>query len=134
MVCSDHGSQTDTTYTCYSTSDSSIEGPTVSVPDPPSRGYHISAIVVPIVLIILLLVAVLVVVLAIVYLRYSRLKSEAPRMCPIESATARLLADSFGLATLGMEMIDDSTSLEFPRENLQFVKVLGKYKLCWEAR
>ena len=47
-------------------------------------------------------------------------------MCPIESATASLIAGSLGLATLGLETLDDSSSLEFPRENLQFVKVLGE--------
>ena len=44
-------------------------------------------------------------------------------MCPIvnESATASLIAH-----TLGMETVDDSSNnLEFPRENLEFVKVLG---------
>ena len=126
VVCSDRRSQTATTYTCYSTSDSSIEGPTVSLPLPPSASYHISAVVVPVIVIVLLLIAVLIIVLVMVYLRYSRLKAEAPRMCPIESATASLIAGSLGLATLGLETLDDSSNLEFPRENLQFVKVLGE--------
>ena len=124
-------SQPPTTYTCYSTLDRSISGPTASPLDPPSTSYHVSAIVVPVIVIVLLLIAVLVIVLVIVYLRYSRLKAEAPRMCPIvnESATARLIAESMPLATLGMETVDDSSnSLEFPRQNLEFVKVLGELR------
>ena len=51
-------------------------------------------------------------------------------MCPIvnESATASLIAGSMALATLGMETVDDSSnSLEFPRENLEVIKMLGEY-------
>ena len=118
------GSQTpSTSYTCYSSDSTVVIGPTVSLLPPPPNSYHITAIVVPIAIIIVVLVAVLVVVLVIVYLRYSRLKAEPPRMCPIESATASLIAGT--LAPFGLEPTENS-NLEFPRENLQFVKVLGQ--------
>ena len=125
VLCSSRRSKTPTSYTCYSSSNHSVEGPSVPPLFSPSASYPITVVAVPIVVIVVLLLVVLMVVLTIVYLRYSRLKSEAPRMCPIESATASLIAGSLGLATLGLEPSDDSNGLEFPRENLQFVKVLG---------
>ena len=127
VVCHRYRSQlsTSVSYTCYSSSDISVNGPTILLQPLPSTSFHITAIAVPIVIIIVLLFVVLVVVLVIVYLRYSRLKAEPPRMCPIgSSATASLIAGT--LAPFGLEPIESIVdTFEFPRENLHFEKVLG---------
>ena len=127
VICHRYRSQlsTSVSYTCYSSSDSSVNGPTILLQPLPSTSFHITAIVIPIVIIIVLLLLVLVVVLVIVYLRYSRLKAEPPRMCPIgSSATASLIAGT--LAPFGLEPIENIVdTFEFPRENLHFEKVLG---------
>ena len=127
VLCNDRRSQTPTDSTCSSTSNISVEGPPVSFPLPsfplppfplpPSASYHITVIVVVVVVVVIILLLIIL----IVYLRYSRLKVEPPRMCPVGSATASLIAST--LAPFGLELVENS--FEFPRENLQFVKVLG---------
>ena len=140
VLCNNRIPQTPTNYTCYSSSNGSVEyeGPTVcfnsptsmpptSMPPssiPPSSTSHpVTTIVVPIVVTVVIIIYLLIILIMIIVVRYSRLKSEPPRMCPVGSATASLLAST--LAPFGLEPLPDNNSLEFPRENLQFVKVLG---------
>ena len=95
----------------------SSEGPTTQPPQPPP--YHI---IVPIIVIVVIVVLLFIILVA--YLRYLRLKAEPPRMCPVGSVTASLIAST--LAPFGLQPVENSSS-EFPRENLQFLKVLGGY-------
>ena len=140
LVLCNNRTQTPTKYTCYSSLNGSVEyeGPTVcfnpptsmpptSMPPssiPPSSTSHpVTTIVVPIVVTVVIIIYLLIILIMIIVVRYSRLKSEPPRMCPVGSATTSLLAST--LAPFGLEPVPDNNSLEFPRENLQFVKVLG---------
>ena len=104
-----------------STSSPTSEGPTIQPPQPPPQSppYHI---IVPGIVIVITIVLLLIVLIA--YLRYLRLKAEPPRMCPVGSVTASLIAST--LAPFGLQPVENSSS-EFPRENLQFLKVLGGY-------
>ena len=95
----------------------SSEAPTVQPSQPPP--YHIIVPVIAVIVVIVLLSIVLV-----AYLRYLRLKAEPPRMCPVGSVTASLIAST--LAPFGLQPVENISS-EFPRENLQFLKVLGGY-------
>lgn len=131
VICSGH--ESDITYTCYS-SDSSAKGPAFLVTSSHSSGSQVAVITAPIVIFVVILLVVVVAVGVTVYLRYSRLKAEPPRMCPIDphsSVTASLIAAT--LTPYNFET-NESSHLEFPRENLQFVKVLGKQFLpCQSA-
>ena len=126
VLCNNHQSPASITYTCYSTSNDSAVGPTFTIYNLDSPSTFASyRIIVPVVVTVAVIVALLLVIL-VVYLRRSRVKAKPPQMCPIGSVTASLLAST--LAPFGLEPVE-SISFEFPRENLRFVKVLGKLKL-----
>ena len=124
VLCDIGQSSSRITYTCYS-SDSDAKGPTFTIP-PTSSNNFLFPVVATVVAIVLILSLVLLIVVACACVYYSRLKAEPPRMCPIDphlSATASLITAT--MAPYDMETTDGSY-LEFPRENLEFVKVLGK--------
>ena len=124
VVCSSQHPASVTRYTCFS-SDNDVPGPYVLIAATPTTSNQVIVIAVPVITFVVVLLVVIVTVLVVVYLRYTRLKAEPPRMCPIDghsSVTASLIA-----ATLSPYIFDstESSHLEFPRENLEFVKVLG---------
>lgn len=128
VLCNNHQSPASITYTCYSTSNGSAVGPTFTIDNPGSPSTFASyRIIVPVVVTVVVIVALLLVVL-VVYLRRSRVKAKPPRMCPMGSVTASLLASTLAPFGIGLEPVE-SISFEFPRENLRFVKVLGKLGL-----
>ena len=104
-------------FAAYQQFSPTSEGPTVSSQLPP---YHI---IVPVIIVVVVVVFLSIILIA--YLRYLRLKAEPPRMCPVESVTASLIAST--LAPLGLQPVENN-NFEFSRENLQFLKVLGEYR------
>ena len=123
--CSTHRLSSHTpSYTCFS-SDTQAPGPTVTLfPDRSSR-VPVVEIAAPLACFVSLLLLVIVVVMINVCVRYSRIKAEPRRMCPVPSHVMSSLIS----ATLTPYIFDeqpDNSHVEFPRENLEFVKVLGE--------
>lgn len=124
VQCSHHPLPTSTHYTCFS-SDNTAPGTSFTLFVSRSSSTHIVTIAVTLAIFVTVLLLVIVVVVVIVCLRYSRIKAEPRRMCPVPPH----IMNSLISATLTPYIFDeepDSSHLEFPRENLQFVKVLGK--------
>lgn len=117
VICNGRQSRAAARYTCYS-SDSSAEGPIFLVPAAVEDN-QIVAITVPIAFFIVLLLIVLVLLLLFVYPYYCRLKVEPRRMFPIEPLSP-------GPVSPRGANSEENSHFEFPRENLVFVKVLGK--------
>ena len=126
VICNGYQSRGTAHYTCYS-SDSSGPGPSFVVRAGVNNN-QVVTITVPIaIFIVILLIVLVVVVVVFVYPYYSRLKAEPPRMCPIDHASA-----TAGLVATSPDFEENySSHLEFPRENLVFVKVLGKLAIVW---
>ena len=125
VICNGHLSEAATRYTCYS-SDHSAMGPTFTAIAADTDNNQAVVVASSIAVAIVVLLITLALMLVCVYQYYSRLKAEPQRMCPIDphsSVTASLIAAS--LTPYSFET-NDSSHLEFPRENLVFVKVLGK--------